>query len=85
MSALKHQEGGNHYKGFTIQPVEFVSKNKLGFCEGNIIKYVCRHKMKNGLEDLKKARHFIDLLIELDYGHEKERETLPVVGVGRQQ
>jgi hypothetical protein len=50
-----------------IQPVEFIQKNGLGFCEGNVIKYVCRHKKKNGLQDLLKARHYIDLLIELEY------------------
>ena len=70
--ALDRQEGGTHYCNFEIQPVEFVTKNKLGFCEGNVIKYVCRHRFKNGLEDLLKARHYIDLLIELEYEKEKE-------------
>ena len=50
----------------TIQPVEFIERNNLGFCVGNIIKYVCRYKDKNGIEDLKKARHYIDLLIEIE-------------------
>ena len=67
MSALERQEGGNHYN-MTIQPIEFIEKNGLGFSEGNVIKYVCRHKRKNGKEDLLKARHYIDLLIELHYG-----------------
>ena len=67
-SALDKQEGGDHYKCFTIQPVEFITKNNLGFCEGNVIKYVCRHKMKNGLEDLRKAKHYLELLAELVYG-----------------
>lgn len=66
MSALERQEGGSHYN-MTIQPIEFIEKNGLGFSEGNIIKYVCRHKRKNGKEDLLKARHYIDLLIELYY------------------
>lgn len=69
-SALDVQEGGNHYKGFAIQPIEFTHKNGLNFCEGNIVKYVSRHRFKNGIEDLKKARHYIDLLIELEYGNE---------------
>lgn len=61
------QEGGTHYKTMSIQPVEFIHVNGLGFCEGNVIKYICRHKDKNGVEDLKKARHYIDLLIEMEY------------------
>ena len=64
-SAMSHQEGGNHYKDMAIQPVEFIHHNKLGFCAGNVIKYVCRYQQKNGVEDLKKARHYIDLLIEM--------------------
>ena len=65
--ALDRQEGGSHYKDKPIQPVEYIIANKLGFCEGNIVKYVSRHKEKGGIEDLKKARHYIDLLIESDY------------------
>lgn len=67
MSALDVQEGGNHYKVLKIQPVEYVHANQIPFIEGNIIKYVTRHKTKNGKQDLLKARHFIDLLIELEY------------------
>ena len=70
-SALKNEVGGNHYKEFRIQPIEFIEGNDLGFSVGNIIKYVCRYKHKNGKEDLLKARHYIDLLIELEYGNEK--------------
>jgi len=65
--ALNKQIGGDHYKDMEIQPVEFISRNKIPFIEGNVIKYVCRHKRKNGKKDLEKARHFIDLLIELEY------------------
>ncbi|ALV64618.1 DUF3310 domain-containing protein [Campylobacter fetus] len=61
---LDEEVGGDHYKKMAIQPLEFITKNKLDFCEGNIIKYVCRYKDKNGLEDLKKARHYLDVLIE---------------------
>lgn len=67
MSALDIQQGGGHYKSLAIQPVEYVYHNNLGFIEGNIIKYITRHGTKNGVEDLKKAKHFIDLLIELEY------------------
>jgi hypothetical protein len=61
---LTHQEGGSHYKNKAIQPIEYIMANGLGFCEGNVVKYVTRYKDKNGIEDLKKARHYIDFLIE---------------------
>lgn len=63
-SALDVQVGGSHYRDRGIQPIQFILANELGFCEGNVVKYVTRHKFKNGLEDLKKARHYIDFLIE---------------------
>lgn len=63
---LNIQVGGNHYK-LAIQPVEYIYKNNLGFLEGNVIKYVTRHKNKNGAEDLKKARHYIDMLLAMEY------------------
>lgn len=71
-SALDVQVGGSHYKDFKIQPVEFIHKNNIGFLEGNCIKYLCRHKNKNGIEDLKKVKHYIDLLIEMEYGKESD-------------
>jgi hypothetical protein len=66
MSALDVQTGGSHYKDLKIQPVEYTHANGLGFCEGSVIKYITRWRAKNGIEDLKKARHFIDLLIEFE-------------------
>lgn len=66
--ALDKQVGGDHYKTCAIQPVEYIEGNKLGFLEGNVIKYVTRHSKKNGRADLEKARHYIDLLLELRYG-----------------
>ncbi len=69
-TALDTQIGGEHYKKYAIQPVEFITKNKLGFLEGCVIKRLCRYEDKNGLEDLKKAKHEIDLLIELKYGRQ---------------
>jgi hypothetical protein len=65
-TVLSQQVGGSHYKNMVIQPVEFIEKNNIGFCAGNVIKYICRYKNKNGIEDLKKARHYIDLLIEIE-------------------
>jgi hypothetical protein len=64
MSALEKQVGGSHYRDMVIQPVEYILANGLGFIEGSVIKYVSRHKSKGGVEDLRKARHFLDLLIE---------------------
>lgn len=64
--ALKHQEGGDHYKDLKIQPVEYIFANNIPFCEGNAIKYLTRWRSKGGVEDLKKAKHFIDLLIDLE-------------------
>ena len=68
MSALEAQEGGSHYKSMAIQPVEFISKNKIPYLEGNVIKYVSRHQSKNGIEDIKKAIHYLQLIAELQYG-----------------
>lgn len=64
MSAFDKQEGGNHYKMLPIQPTEYILTNNLGWCESNVIKYISRWQFKNGLEDLKKARHYLDILIE---------------------
>jgi hypothetical protein len=63
MNPFKKQVAGNHYKDFKIQPIEFILKNNISFCEGNVIKYICRYKTKGGLQDLEKAKHYIELLI----------------------
>lgn len=68
MSALATQEGGSHYKDFQIQPVEYITKNSIPYLEGNVIKYVSRHHSKNGIEDIKKAIHYLQLIAELRYG-----------------
>ena len=60
------QHGGNHYKLKTIQPWDFIIANNLGFLEGNAIKYLVRWREKGGVEDLKKAQHYIDKLIEVE-------------------
>lgn len=64
-SNFETQVGGNHYKDLAIQPLEFIVKNDLDFLQGNVVKYVVRYKVKGGIEDLKKARHYLDLMIEL--------------------
>lgn len=63
-SALETQVGGNHYKDMEIQPIEYIMKNNLGYCEANVVKYISRWQSKNGVEDLRKAKHYIDLLID---------------------
>lgn len=70
MDALAKQEGGTHYKGCAIQPVEYCHANGLGFMEGSVVKYITRYKSKNGKQDLLKAIHFIELLIQLEYPNE---------------
>ena len=66
MSALDTQIAGNHYKELAIQPVQYIHANGIGYFEGCVIKYVSRWKNKNGITDLKKAIHFLELLIELE-------------------
>jgi hypothetical protein len=68
LSALDTQIGGGHYKDLKIQPMEYSMANKLDACQHTIIKYVTRFRNKNGLEDLEKAKHAIDLLIGFEYG-----------------
>jgi len=63
-TAKEKQIGGSHYKKHAIQPYTFITKNKLSFFQGNVIKYVCRYKDKNGIEDLKKIIHYCELEIE---------------------
>lgn len=65
------QVGGQHYKKFKIQPSRFINENKLLFAEGNAIKYLCRHKDKGGKQDLLKAIHYIEMIIERDYSNER--------------
>lgn len=60
------QVGGNHYKDLVIQPAYFCHINKIPYLEATAIKYLCRWRKKNGIEDLRKAKHFIDLLIEFE-------------------
>ena len=66
MSALESQVAGGHYKDMKIQVVEFIHANGIGYLEGNAIKYLCRWRKKNGVQDLEKAIHYIQLLIQLE-------------------
>lgn len=65
-SALSKQVAGAHYKARKIQPVEYIHANSLDFFEGSVVKYITRWRQKNGITDLEKAKHFIELLIELE-------------------
>lgn len=61
------QIGGTHYKKYVIQPSRFINDNKILFAEGNAIKYICRHQDKGKKQDLLKAIHYIEMIIERDY------------------
>ena len=66
-NAMTTQVGGDHYSKLAIQPVEYITKNKLTYLQGNVVKYITRFKDKGTpLQDLQKARHYIDMLIELE-------------------
>ena len=80
MSAYKKQVGGKHYLKYKIQPSKFVVENKLLYPEGCVIKYILRHQDKGGKQDLLKAKHFIDMIIERDYSEEKEKQESWVEG-----
>ena len=80
MSVWKKQVGGKHYIKYKIQPSHFVVENKLLYPEGCVIKYILRHQDKGGKQDLLKAKHFIDMIIERDYRDEKEKQESLVEG-----
>ena len=67
MSSYDKQISGGHYIGFKIQPAKFINDNKLLFAEGNAIKYICRHQSKGKEEDIKKAIHYLEMILERDY------------------
>ena len=65
--AFFRQVGGSHYKKYKIQPSRFINDNKILFAEGNAIKYICRHSLKGKKEDVLKAIHYLEMIIERDY------------------
>lgn len=67
MSALAKQVGGSHYKDFPIQPAEYAQRNRLTYLEANVVKYVTRHHLKGKRQDIEKAIHNLELLLELEY------------------
>ena len=62
-SATLKQVGGDHYRTLAIQPVDYITQNKLDWCEGNIVKYITRWKQKGGVDDIKKVIHYAELLL----------------------
>lgn len=64
----REQIGGNHYNNKKIQPIDYIIENSLPYCEGNVVKYVTRHKEKNGAEDIRKAIHYLRFILAADYG-----------------
>ena len=75
-SNLDTQISGSHYKQGAIQPIEYIVANKLPFIEGNVVKYVTRHKDKGGADDIRKAIHYLNLLLELKYKETYESRSL---------
>ncbi len=73
MSALDKQEGGQHYQ-LPIQPIEYIVKNSIPYREANVIKYVTRHASKNGAEDIKKAIHYLEMILE-DYAQDTPEDV----------
>ena len=67
MSSYDKQISGGHYIGFKIQPAKFINDNKLLFAEGNAIKYICRHSVKGKRQDIEKAIHYLEMILERDY------------------
>lgn len=70
---LQQQQGGNHYLKREIQPIEYITKNNLNFSEGNIVKYVTRHKDKNKDEDIKKVIHYAKFILKFEYNYTDEQ------------
>lgn len=71
-NAMEKQVGGDHYKKYSIQPMEYAFRNHLDPLQFSVVKYITRFRDKKGKEDLEKAKHCIDMLIELEYGIEEK-------------
>lgn len=75
MEALDVQVAGSHYKNKAIQPIEYIHANNLNYSEGAIVKYITRWRDKNGIEDLEKIKHYVDLLIAMEKTYGSLREN----------
>lgn len=78
MKALQTQIAGQHYKKYKIQPIEFIYANQIPYIEARCIEYLLRWQDKNGIEDLRKVQHYIDMLIELHENSQKQNITYPL-------
>lgn len=74
-SAFDRQVGGGHYKDMAIEPAEYCQRNALNWCEANVVAYVSRHKQKGGREDIEKAIHYLEMLLEMEYEDTAIRKT----------
>ena len=72
--AYKKQVGGSHYQNMVMQPSEFINKNKLPFAEGSAIKYICRHAAKGKEQDIHKAIHYLEMILDRDYQDNQPKE-----------
>lgn len=72
MEATDKQVGGNHYSQWKIQPITFITENNLDFCTGNVIKYTLRHREKNKAQDIRKAIHYLEFILENEYGERND-------------
>jgi hypothetical protein len=68
---MSDQVGGNHYRNKSIEPIQYIMQNKIGYCEGNVIKYVTRHEEKGGAEDIRKAIQYLKFILHYKYGESK--------------
>jgi hypothetical protein len=71
MNPLEQQVGGSHYKDMPIQPVEYIHANAMGYLAGNVVKYISRYKAKGGESDVRKALHYCELILQMEYGDGK--------------
>jgi hypothetical protein len=71
MNSLDKQVDGSHYKDMPIQPVQYIHANAMGYLAGNVVKYISRHKAKGGAADVRKAIHYCELILQLEYGDGK--------------
>ena len=66
------QVGGSHYRGCAIQPVEYIYANGIGYFAGNVVKYVTRYKQKGGADDIRKAIHYLEMILQFEYGESRD-------------
>lgn len=70
---LNSEVGGTHYSRMKIQPIEYIMANNLPFADGNVVKYISRHRFKNGAEDVEKVIHYCKLILSLEYKYSDEQ------------